>query len=134
MKRIIIFAVAIVFSAQVKAQSSKVENPNAPKFSFTNETIDYGEIKKGADGVRYFDFVNEGKEPLIISKVKSSCGCTIPVYPKAPIAPGESSQIKVKYNTSRVGPFRKTITISSNALNSSKTLTIKGKVLNETKK
>ena len=131
MKQILLFVATLLLSVQVSAQD-KVEpntNPNAPKFSFVSEVIDYGELNKGDDGLRFFDFVNEGKEPLIISNVRSSCGCTVPEYPRTPIGPGESSQIKVKYNTNRVGPFRKTITIYSNAVGGTKVLTVKGKIL-----
>jgi len=135
MKKIIFFIAAIIISVQISAQD-KVEtntNPNAPKFAFTSDVVDYGEIIKGADGVRYFDFVNDGKEPLIISNIRSSCGCTVPEYQKTPIGPGESSQIKVKYDTKRTGPFKKTITIYSNSSEGTKILTIKGKILREAK-
>ncbi len=135
MKQIIFLVATLFLSIQINAQD-KVDpntNPNAPKFAFTNEVMDYGEINKGDDGLRFFDFVNDGKEPLIISNVRSSCGCTVPEYPRTPIGPGESSQIKVKYNTNRVGPFRKTITIYSNAVGGTKLLTVKGKVLSEKK-
>ena len=55
------------------------------KIEFKNETIDYGEIEKGSDGVRVFEFTNNGDAPLVISDVKSSCGCTIPKKPEDPI-------------------------------------------------
>lgn len=135
MKKIILLLAVAFFTVNAYSQD-KAEpntNPNAPKLEFSTIVLDYGEIAKGGDGVRYFDFVNTGKEPLIISNVKSSCGCTVPEYPKTPIGPGESSQIKVKYNTNRVGPFRKTITIFSNAEGGKNILTVKGKVLAEEK-
>ncbi len=65
-------------------------------------TIDYGTIEKGADGVRIFEFTNTGDAPLIISKVNSSCGCTVPKKPEGPIIPGETGEIQVKYDTKRV--------------------------------
>ena len=77
--------------------------------------VDYGEISKGSDGIRIFTFINYGDMPLEIIKVYSSCGCTIPKKPEAPIAPGEKGKIQVKYDTNRVGPIRKTITVNSNA-------------------
>jgi hypothetical protein len=64
-----------------------------------------------------FSFTNTGNADLIITNVKSSCGCTIPKKPEDPIAPGESSEIVVRYDTNRVGPFRKTITVSTNQEN-----------------
>ena len=124
MKKIFLIAlVAIVgFATQANAQA---------KMSFKSETVDYGEIAKGSDGIRVFEFTNVGDQPLIITKVKSSCGCTVPSKPDGPIAPGASSTIKVKYDTNRVGPIRKTVTVYSNADEPIKPLKIKGKVLSD---
>ena len=99
------------------------------KIEFEQEVIDYGEIAKGSDGVRTFEFTNIGDAPLVISNVKSSCGCTVPSKPDGPVAPGESSAIKVKYDTKRIGPIRKTVTVYSNADEPIILLKIKGKVL-----
>ena len=76
-----------------------------------------------------FKFTNTGKEPLIISKCKGSCGCTVPECPKEPILPGESAVIKVNYDEKRVGSFNKSITITSNAKNTTKILKVKGKII-----
>ena len=98
--------------------------------SFETDTIDYGEIVKGSNGVRTFIFENIGDSPIEIQDVKSSCGCTIPKKPKAPIAPGEKGEIQVKYDTNRLGIFRKTITINTNVANAPIiALKIKGNVL-----
>ena len=130
MKNIFLLFATLVFTVNVYSQDKSEENtnPNAPKFKFETEVIDYGDMEKGADGVRYFEFTNSGKEPLIISNIRSSCGCTVPEYPKTPIGPGESSKIKVKYNTNKTGPFRKTITITSNVEGKKVVLTVKGSV------
>lgn len=101
------------------------------KIEFKSETIDYGEIAKGSDGVRVFEFTNTGTAPLVISDVKSSCGCTIPKKPDAPIMPGKTGEIQVKYDTKRVGPIRKAITVTSNADTPTKVLKIKGNVKSE---
>lgn len=98
-------------------------------FDFETETIDYGTINKNDDGNKTFVFVNKGNAPIIISNIKSSCGCTAPSFSKKPILPGEKSEIKIRYATSRVGPFSKTITILSNAGQTKKQLKVKGKVL-----
>ena len=98
------------------------------KIEFKAETVDYGVIDKGSDGVRIFEFTNTGTAPLIISKVSSSCGCTIPKKPEEPILPGDSGEIQVKYDTNRVGPIRKAITVISNADTPTKVLKIKGEV------
>ena len=83
--------------------------------SFETDTIDYGEILKGSNGVRTFTFQNIGDVPIEIQGVKSSCGCTVPKKPNAPIPPGGKGEIQVKYDTNRVGVFRKTITVNTNA-------------------
>ncbi len=98
------------------------------KIEFKSETVDYGEIAKGSDGIRVFEFTNTGSAPLIISKVSSSCGCTIPKKPEEPIMPGKTGEIQVKYDTNRVGPIRKAITVISNADTPTKVLKIKGEV------
>lgn len=103
-------------------------NPNAPKFKFETEVIDYGTIEHNADGNREFKFTNVGKEPLIISNAVGSCGCTTPNWPKEPIKPGASASIKVKYATDRIGAFEKTVTITSNADTPTKVIKIKGVV------
>jgi hypothetical protein len=96
--------------------------------TFDSLVIDYGIINKGDDGVRQFTFTNTGTADLEITQVRSSCGCTIPKKPSQPIAPGASDVIEVKYDTERVGPIRKTITVSSNASNGMVALKIKGEV------
>lgn len=99
---------------------------NSQEFKFDTETIDYGKINKGADGERIFVFTNIGDAPIIIQNVQSSCGCTIPKKPEKPIMPGEKGEIKVSYDTKRLGGFYKEITITSNAKIARKTLKIKG--------
>ncbi len=102
-----------------------------PVIEFENAVIDYGEIAVNSDGNRVFKFKNTGKSPLIISNVKGSCGCTVPTKPEEPIMPGETGEIKVKYATNRIGPFSKTVTITSNAYEPKVVLKIKGRVLEQ---
>lgn len=102
------------------------------KIEFKSDTIDYGTIEKGADGVRVFEFTNTGNAPLIISDVKSTCGCTVPKKPDGPIMPGQKGEISVKYDTNRVNPIRKTITVTSNADTPTIALKIKGEVIDPT--
>ena len=80
-----------------------------------------------------FEFTNTGDAELVVTNVKSSCGCTVPKKPEGPIAPGASGSIEVKYDTNRVGPIRKTVTVYSNADEPIKALKIKGEVLKSTK-
>lgn len=103
------------------------------KIEFKTDVIDYGTIEKGSNGVRIFEFTNTGNAPLIISKVKSTCGCTVPKKPDGPIMPGETGEISVKYDTNRVNPIRKTITVTSNADTPSVALKIKGLVVDSSK-
>jgi hypothetical protein len=116
-------------AAPAKADSPKIDGAG---MLFENETIDYGTLPHNADGKREFVFVNNGNKPLIITNATGSCGCTVPSFPKEPIAPGAKAVIGVKYATDRVGAFTKTVTITSNAKGSeSKTLTIKGTILGD---
>ncbi|GAA0873165.1 DUF1573 domain-containing protein [Gangjinia marincola] len=98
------------------------------KIKFKTKTVDYGEIEYDSNGVRSFEFTNTGNAPLVITRVNSSCGCTIPKKPEKPIQPGETGVIEVKYDTKRPGPIRKTITVESNAEQSTVALKIKGLV------
>ena len=121
----ILFIGLIGFSVNAQDKVAKIE--------FKETTIDYGTIEKGADGIRVFEFTNTGDAPLIISNVKSSCGCTVPKKPDGPIAPGETGEIQVKYDTNRVMPIRKTITVISNADTPTVALKIKGEVIDPNK-
>jgi hypothetical protein len=103
---------------------------HAQEFKFESETIDYGKIDKGSNGERVFTFTNIGDQPIIIKNIQSSCGCTIPKKPEKPIMPGEKGEIKVSYDTKRVGGFSKSITIFSNATEATKVIRIKGIVNN----
>ncbi|WP_420593414.1 DUF1573 domain-containing protein [Robiginitalea biformata] len=122
MKKVVIllFVGLLTWSVSAQEKTAKIE--------FKTETVDYGEIDKGSDGLRVFEFTNTGDAPLVISKVSSSCGCTIPKKPEAPIMPGKTGEIQVKYDTNRVGPIRKAITVISNADTPTKILKIKGTV------
>ena len=111
MKKAILFILLIFAPLALSAQAS------GPMISFDMETIDYGDINKGSNGVRTFTFENTGDAPLDIQGVRSSCGCTIPKKPEAPIEPGKKGEITVRYDTNRVGIFRKTITVNTNVSN-----------------
>jgi hypothetical protein len=114
----------------LKEDSSVMNKKQGAIIEFENETIDYGTIPHKADGKRAFVVKNTGTAPLLITKTKGSCGCTVPRAPKDPIMPGETAEIEVRYATDRVGAFTKTVTVTSNAINTpSITVKIKGKVL-----
>lgn len=127
---IFLFSVpALINAQQTDPAGTQTSNPNAPEISFEKTVHDYGTIVKGSDGTCEFTFTNTGKEPLILSKPLSSCGCTVPTWPKEPILPGKSDVIKVTYNTANIGPINKTVTVYSNALTNKVMLAIKGKVV-----
>ncbi len=115
-----------------KDKSAVVEKPlNGPQIEFAEQVHDYGKVKKGGDGNCEFVFTNTGNEPLILSNVKASCGCTVPTWTKEPIMPGKTGTIKVRYNTNTSPQsFTKTITVSSNSINAPRlTLKIKGTIV-----
>jgi len=109
--------------------SKAAVNADGPVMKFDKEEYSFGTIKQG-DKVEYaFEFVNTGKEPLIITEAHGSCGCTVPEWPKQPLKKGEKGTIKVTFNSAgKVGMQDKTITITSNASDSPKILHIKGNV------
>jgi len=96
------------------AQDAK-KGGKAPEITFDYLVYDYGTIYEGDPGECEFRFKNTGKEPLVLSNVTATCGCTVPDWPKDPIMPGRTATIKVKYTTSRIGGINKTITVISNA-------------------
>lgn len=111
---------------------AQVEVSKGAKIKFSKEVHDYGTVKYGGDGTCTFEFTNEGNEALVISNAKGSCGCTVPEWPKEPIAPGASASVKVKYDTNRPGAINKSVTITSNAVNVDGgivTVRIKGEVM-----
>jgi len=90
---------------------------------------DYGEIPEGSDGTCAFTFKNLGDASIVINRVRSSCGCTVPSWPREPVEPGESAEITVRYNTALTGTFLKSVLVYSTASNSPVKLQIKGKVV-----
>jgi hypothetical protein len=129
----IIYSLALTIAASFSAGIVQAQDAPATKgaqIEFNKEVHDYGTIKNGADGSCVFEFKNTGDTPLIISNARGSCGCTVPEWPKEPIAPGEKGSIKVKYDTMRTGEINKSVTITSNAANApDKVVYIKGNVL-----
>lgn len=133
MKKLVFFISVAFLGFAANAQDNKPvlntsENPNAPEITFTETVHDYGNIAYDADSKIEFKFKNTGKEPLLLENVRASCGCTIPVWPKEPILPGQTKSIQVTYDTKRVGAFQKDITVVSNAKTSTVILKIKGNV------
>jgi hypothetical protein len=132
----IIGTLMIAFVAMTGAgKAAAQEVSTGAKIEFEQDVHNYGELKHGGNGVCYFEFTNTGNAPLILAEVKGSCTCTVPEWPKEPIAPGAKGRIKVKYNTNNAGPINKSVTITCNAVNVTngvKVLRIKGNVAQKT--
>lgn len=126
---LIVFTVSSGFAQNSDNKSE--EKDTKPVIEFEETTHNYGEINYKGDGTCSFKFENTGQEPLLLTKVRASCGCTTPSWPKEPIKPSDTATIKVKYNTRLKGNFSKSIRVYSNAKNSPQSLRIKGKVLKE---
>jgi hypothetical protein len=131
----VIFSFIIFILAAFTMQAQDVQpaqvpvDPNAPEISFDKTVHDYGTVMQGSDATCEFKFTNTGKEPLILQKPVSSCGCTVPTWPQEPVLPGKSDVIKVTYSTHNVGPINKTVTVNSNAKTARVVLSIKGTVM-----
>lgn len=137
MKRFFIVALLFLSIAACQNQNAEkaaAENTNldpatAPVFSFEQESFDFGEITEGDTVTHNFNFTNTGKGPLIISNATATCGCTIPEYPKEPIAPGDKGTIHVVFNSAgKSGMQNKIITITANTVSGSQELHLIGNV------
>lgn len=121
-----------VANAQEQKKEATDEAQHGPKIVFAEREHNYGTIQKGGDGNCVFTFTNTGDEPLILSSVRASCGCTTPKWTQKPVMPGKSGEIGVRYNTNNTGGFTKTVTITSNAVNEARVVVkIKGNVVQE---
>ncbi|MFN8288099.1 MAG: DUF1573 domain-containing protein [Chitinophagales bacterium] len=124
MKKLLTLFALVALTIATKAQTDNT----APVLSFTKTEHDFGTLKKGGHTTCRFEFQNTGKSPLIISRCQQSCGCTSPHCPTEAILPGAKSFVEVHYDSLRVGPFTKTVTVTSNASNANVVLTIKGNI------
>jgi len=133
MKKIFASAIFVIatfsLSCCQSTTTAKPESVFGPGIEFEVTEHNFGQIQQGGNGTFEFIFTNTGTEPLILSNVRSSCGCTIPSWPHEPIPAGGKEAIKVKYDTNRVGQFNKTISVYSNAKEEPIILKISGEVL-----
>ncbi|MDZ4758822.1 MAG: DUF1573 domain-containing protein [Bacteroidota bacterium] len=128
------FAFAMIIGVKAQTPAAKVVNPNQAEIQFEETLHDFGNIKEGTQATFEFKFKNIGKEPLIISDVQRGCGCTTPVWPKEPIAPGKTAVVTATFDSNgRPGVFNKIVTVTSNGKTSSVVLTLKGFVENTPK-
>lgn len=129
MKLYISIVLIIIFSA-VFSQETK----HYPIMTFEQTTIDYGKVTSESNARRFFKFTNTGNAPLIIKKVKGSCGCVVLNFPKKPIMPNETGEIEIVYNVLKIGRISRTVTITANTKKPTTVLKIKGRVLKSRKK
>lgn len=109
--------------------SGTSDEENVAMVEFENETHDFGKITEGEKVSYAFKFKNSGKADLIISDAKGSCGCTVPQWPKNPIAPGGSGVIDVTFDSrGKSGMQNKTVTLITNAIPNTKVLSVSGEV------
>lgn len=106
---------SVIGQAQAEAAKTQEEKTVVgPVMELETMVVDYGEIQQGDDPLRVVSFINAGTEPLVISNARGSCGCTVPTYPREPIAPGESADIEIRYDTKRLGKINKTVRLTTN--------------------
>ena len=121
-------AVAIAQNPTTIEASPEVGNEPAPVMTFDEAKVDFGTIEQHSDPVRFFNFTNTGDAPLVIQSCKGSCGCTVPTWPKESIMPGETAQIKVRYDTKRLGAINKRVTITTNEVGDPHVIKVVGKI------
>ena len=111
-----VLASAFTINAQTIANVSNTQPaPATPEVLSMKETaFEFGTIPQGKPVFHFFEVTNKGKDPMVISNVQTSCGCTTPEWSKEPIAPGASTKIRVGYNAASEGHFEKFITIMYN--------------------
>ncbi len=111
-------------------EDGNVDPEEMPRIQFAEDHFKYDTLQEGEQVEHSFTFTNKGSSSLLISSVKSSCGCTVADYPKEPVAPGEEGEIRATYNSiDKDGPQINEITIYSNAYPSQHSLTLSGFVL-----
>ncbi|HWD89334.1 MAG TPA: DUF1573 domain-containing protein [Mucilaginibacter sp.] len=128
MKRLILICAAVL-GLTFAARTASAQDNEKPEFKFTEEKHDFGKIPQGTPVTTVFEFTNVGKEPLILSDVKPTCGCTIADFTKTPVKSGDKGIIKITYNAAALAPFNKTIVVTSNAKTPTKYLNIVGEVV-----
>ena len=130
-KAIFTFGLMLMAAFAINVNAQDAPKIGGAEITFTKEFHDYGKMEQHGNGECEFIFKNTGTAPLIIENAKGSCGCTVPEWPREPIAPGASGTLKVKYDTKRIGLINKSVTITSNATNSPNAVVrIKGEILN----
>lgn len=126
-------ASALFTDAEKQEQASQVVNPaDAAELKFESDSYDFGNLPAAAKVDHFVRFTNTGKSPLIIKNAVGSCGCTVPVWPKEPIAPGASDSLKITYNAgTQKGRQQKTVTLTTNTVKGKEVWTFTATLPNE---
>ncbi|MCF8224373.1 MAG: DUF1573 domain-containing protein [Bacteroidales bacterium] len=125
--------IALMFLYSCNSNNEQQAKNTGREIYFDQSTYDFGEMEEDSDGRYTIEFKNIGDSAIVINRVRSSCGCTIPSWPKKPVEPGESGTIEVRYNTALTGSFMKSVYVYSSAGNSPVKLIVKGKVVPKNK-
>ncbi|MBS7563712.1 DUF1573 domain-containing protein [Mucilaginibacter sp. Bleaf8] len=125
-KLMILCAVILGFTITASAQDNK-----KAEFKFSEEKHDFGKIAQGKPVTTMFEYTNVGEEPLILTDVRPTCGCTIADYTKTPVKNGAKGTIKITYSAAAPGAFSKAIVVTSNSKTPTKTLYIVGEVVTQ---
>ena len=146
MKKVVLLATGILMLTACNSAVDRIESTpdnttneasegmmdELPSIAFEADFHDFGEISEGTVAEHVFTFTNEGDGPLIISNAQGSCGCTVPIWPRNPIAPGATGEIKVSFNSKgRAGKQDKRVTLTTNAVPQTKVLNITSTVIAE---
>ena len=131
MKKILMVCAVVIGFTFIARTASAQDNEKA-EFKFNEEKHDFGKIPQGTPVTTVFEFTNVGQDPLIITDVRPTCGCTIADFTKTPVKAGEKGLIKITYNAAFAAPFTKTIVVTSNASTPVKNLIIVGEVVAKT--
>ncbi len=147
MRQFFLLAVLSVFSVNLataqfkdvpkveKTETTEEVAKSGPIMTFEAMDVDYGTIEQNSEPLRKLKFENTGTEPLVIKNARGSCGCTVPIWPKEPILPGETEYLEIRYATNRKGPFSKTVTLTTNEVGTKPhVIKVHGKVLVEEEK
>ena len=128
MKKILLIC-AVIAGFAFTVSTARAQDNEKAEFKFNEEKHDFGKIPQGTPVTTVFEFTNIGKEPLILTDVRPTCGCTIADYTKTPVKSGDKGLIKITYNAAFAAPFTKTIVVTSNAKTPTKNLIIVGEVV-----
>lgn len=128
MRKLIVLIGIVAGAAMLMPTETFAQAVSKSEFKFENESHDFGKIKQGNPVTHEFTFTNVGTEPIIITEVRPSCGCSVAEFTKTPVKPGETGTVSVKFDAAAMGPFTKHLTVRSNTKTPIKTLVIKGEV------